>query len=46
MREDGRLIVDAEIYDKAAALSSRDNPVGRRFAFAPLAGLGITKDCA
>src|SRR2546423_696470 len=24
-----RLIVDAEIYDKAAALSSRDNPVGR-----------------
>jgi uncharacterized SAM-dependent methyltransferase len=44
MHEDDRLIVDAEIYDKAAALSSRDNPVGRRFAFAPLASLGITKD--
>jgi uncharacterized SAM-dependent methyltransferase len=44
MHEGDRLIVDAEIYDKAAALSSRDNPVGRRFAFAPLASFGITKD--
>jgi uncharacterized SAM-dependent methyltransferase len=44
MRGDDRLIVDAEIYDRAAALSSRDNPVGRRFAFAPLASLGISKD--
>jgi hypothetical protein len=44
MRADDRLIVDAEIYDRAAALSSRDNPVGRRFAFAPLASLGISKD--
>jgi Uncharacterized conserved protein len=44
MHADDRLIVDAEIYDSAAALSSRDNPVGQRFAFAPLASLGITKD--
>jgi uncharacterized SAM-dependent methyltransferase len=44
MHEGDRLIVDAEIYDKAAALASRDNPVGRQFAFAPLAGFGISKD--
>src|ERR1700704_375833 len=44
MRADDRLIVDAEVYDKAAALSSRDNPIGRQFAFAPLAGYGIGKD--
>jgi uncharacterized SAM-dependent methyltransferase len=44
MREGDRLIVDAEIYDAAAAISSRDNPVGQQFAFAPLASLGITKD--
>src|SRR6266853_1731780 len=44
MHEDDRLIVDAEIYDPATALSSRDNPVGQRFAFAPLASLGVTKD--
>ena len=42
--EGDRLIVDAEIYESATAISSRDNPVGQRFAFAPLASLGITKD--
>jgi len=44
MHEDDRLIVDAEIHDPAAAFASRDNPVGRRFAFAPLESLGISKD--
>jgi len=44
MHEGDRLIVDAEIYESATAISSRDNPVGQRFAFAPLASLGITKD--
>jgi uncharacterized SAM-dependent methyltransferase len=44
MHEGDRLIVDAEIYEQATAVSSRDTPVGQRFAFAPLAGLGITKD--
>src|SRR5437868_4545643 len=44
MHEGDRLIVDAEIYDGATAISSRDNPVGQRFAFAPLASLGITRD--
>jgi uncharacterized SAM-dependent methyltransferase len=44
MREDDRLIVDAEIYESATAISSRDTPVGQRFAFAPLASLGLTKD--
>ena len=44
MHEGDRLIVDAEIYDATTALASRDNPVGQRFAFGPLASLGITKD--
>ena len=44
MREGDRLIVDAEIYESATALASRDTPVGQRFAFAPLASIGITKD--
>ena len=44
MHEGDRLIVDAEIFDKAAALSSRDSPVGRQFAFAPLAEFGISKE--
>lgn len=44
MREGDRLIVDAEIYDSAAALASRDNAPGQQFAFAPLASLGITRD--
>ncbi len=44
MHEGDRLIVDAEIHDNMAALASRDNPVGRRFALGPLASLGITKD--
>ena len=43
MHEDDRLIVDAEIHDPSA-LSSRDTPVGQRFAFGPLASLGLTKD--
>src|SRR5215510_620830 len=44
MHEGDRLILDAEIYESATALSSRDNPVGQRFAFAPLASVGITRD--
>jgi uncharacterized SAM-dependent methyltransferase len=44
LHSDDRLIVDAEIYDEAAALRSRDNPMGHRFAFGPLASLGLTKD--
>jgi uncharacterized SAM-dependent methyltransferase len=44
LREGDRLIVDAEIHDDVAALASRDNPAGRRFALGPLAALGITKD--
>ena len=44
MREDDRLIVDAELHDPAAVFASRDNPVGRRFAFAPLESLGINKE--
>ena len=43
MRADDRLIVDAEIHD-GAALTSRDTAVGQRFAFGPLASLGLTKD--
>jgi uncharacterized SAM-dependent methyltransferase len=43
LREDDVLVVDAEIAD-GSALPSRDHPVGRRFALAPLAGLGVTPD--
>jgi len=43
MHADDRLIIDAEIHD-GSSLSSRDTPVGQRFAFGPLASLGITKD--
>ena len=41
--ETDRLIVDAEIYESTTAISSRDNPVGQRFAFGPLASLGVTQ---
>jgi uncharacterized SAM-dependent methyltransferase len=44
LRDDDRLIVDAEIHEGATALASRQSPVGQRFAFGPLASLGLTKD--
>lgn len=43
MRPEDRLIIDAEIAD-GSALPSRDHPVGRRFAFAPLQWIGLTDD--
>jgi len=43
MRENDYLVVDAELAD-GSALPSRDHPVGRRFAMAPLAGLGVSPD--
>ncbi|MBI1786263.1 MAG: L-histidine N(alpha)-methyltransferase [Acidobacteria bacterium] len=43
MHEKDCLIVDAEIQD-GSALPSRDNPPGRRFAFSPLASLGLTRE--
>jgi uncharacterized SAM-dependent methyltransferase len=44
LREDDRLIVDAEVHEGATALASRQSAVGQRFAFGPLASLGLTKD--
>jgi uncharacterized SAM-dependent methyltransferase len=43
MRAGDRLIVDAELAD-GSALPSRDHPVGRRFALAPLSAIGVGPD--
>jgi uncharacterized SAM-dependent methyltransferase len=43
MHEGDRLIVDGEIYCEPP-LTSADKPVMRKFAFAPLASLGISED--
>jgi uncharacterized SAM-dependent methyltransferase len=43
LRDGDLLVVDAEIAD-GSALPSRNHPVGRRFALAPLTGLGVTAD--
>ncbi|MGH9720640.1 MAG: L-histidine N(alpha)-methyltransferase [Bryobacteraceae bacterium] len=43
MREQDRLIVDAEVND-GSALAARDNPLGRRFAMAPLVQVGFGKE--
>lgn len=43
MKEQDRLIIDAEIYDDSS-LAARDTPLGRRFAFAPLASAGVKPD--
>lgn len=36
-------VVDAELFAGADTLAGYDNPVNRRFAFAPLAGAGLTE---
>ncbi len=41
VRAGDALLLDAEIYDPAATIVGYDNPDNRRFAFAPLASLGI-----
>ena len=38
-----RALFDGEIFDEATTLAGYDNPVNRRFAFSPLAGVGLTE---
>jgi uncharacterized SAM-dependent methyltransferase len=41
LRHEDRLLVDGEIFDEQATMVGYDNPVNRRFAFAPLASVGL-----
>jgi uncharacterized SAM-dependent methyltransferase len=41
VRPDDTLVLDAEILDAEATIAGYDNPLNRRFAFAPLAALGL-----
>ena len=38
-----RALFDGEIFDEATTLAGYDNPTNRVFAFAPLAGLGLSE---
>jgi uncharacterized SAM-dependent methyltransferase len=38
-----RVLFDGEIFDEATTLAGYDNPTNRRFAFSPLAGVGLTE---
>ncbi len=38
-----RALFDGEVFDEATTLQGYDNPTNRRFAFAPLAGMGLTE---
>jgi uncharacterized SAM-dependent methyltransferase len=41
LRSEDDLLVDGEIFSAQLTLAGYDNPVNRRFAFAPLASLGL-----
>lgn len=41
VREEDWLLVDGELFDPELSLAGYDNPLNRRFAFAPLAGVGL-----
>jgi uncharacterized SAM-dependent methyltransferase len=41
LRSEDDLLVDGEIFSPQLTLAGYDNPVNRRFAFAPLASLGL-----
>lgn len=43
LRPEDRLLVDGEVGAGADTLAGYDNPINRRFAFAPLAGVGLTE---
>jgi hypothetical protein len=44
MRTQDRVIFDGEIFAGEETLAGYDNPENRRFAFAPLAGIGIREE--
>jgi uncharacterized SAM-dependent methyltransferase len=41
LRPEDRVLVDGEIFDEQGTMAGYDNPVNRRFAFAPLASVGL-----
>jgi len=41
LRREDCLLVDGELFDERGTLPSYDNPANRRFAFAPLASVGL-----
>jgi len=41
LRPQDRLLVDGEVFDPQGTLAGYDNPVNRRFAFSPLAAVGL-----
>ena len=41
LRPEDRVLVDGEIFDEQGTMAGYDNPVNRRFAFAPLASVGM-----
>jgi uncharacterized SAM-dependent methyltransferase len=41
LRPEDRILLDGEIFDDEATMAGYDNPVNRRFAFAPLASVGL-----
>ena len=43
MRPADRALFDGEVFDRESTLSGYDNPTNRRFAFGPLAALGLTE---
>jgi uncharacterized SAM-dependent methyltransferase len=43
MRPTDRALFDGEVFDRESTLSGYDNPTNRRFAFGPLAALGLTE---
>jgi L-histidine Nalpha-methyltransferase len=43
VRPQDRLVADAEIFRGEETLAGYDNPINRRFAFAPLASLGLAE---
>jgi uncharacterized SAM-dependent methyltransferase len=43
MRPLDRAIFDGEVFDSESTLAGYDNPTNRRFAFGPLAALGLTE---
>ncbi len=44
LRPEDRVLFDGELFAGDETLRGYDNPVNRRFAFAPLAGIGISTD--
>lgn len=43
MRPTDRAVFDGEVFDRESTLSGYDNPTNRRFAFGPLAALGLAE---